>query len=177
MAGETVTSELVVFDLESKDVVARLPATGFPAFFNELTISKEGVVYISDTLGPRVWYAMPELASVEVFVEDPLLANPTRPFGQNGIALTNDETKLVVSVMDRIVQGDGTLVTINTETREVANVALSGDVVASFGGSDGMFFAADGTLVMTNVTPNPTIITATFSTDFSNAQLVARSAF
>ncbi len=176
----TLTSNLKVFDLDSGDLLATVEPNGGPEnqFFNELAIDGDGRVYISDTLNPAVWTAASNLEFAEVLVSDPLLANPdpVRPFGLNGIALTENGQYLIASVMDRIDQGDGRLVRIEIDTRQVSDVVLSG-ALDIFGGSDGMLFDDRDSLVMVNVTPPASIVTAEFNDDFSAAQLLARDAF
>lgn len=88
----TGLSELVVFDFETAEIITRLPGPATPAFFNELAMDGEGTVYISDTFNPTVWYAPSDLSGVKELVTSDLLTNPDpdRPFGQNGIAITND---------------------------------------------------------------------------------------
>ena len=78
--------------------------------------------------------------------------------------------------MDRITPGGGRLVRIDVDTQAVTDVALEGPVEI-FGGSDGMFFAPTGDLVMVNVTPPAAIITAEFDDDYGEAELVERDAF
>lgn len=174
-------SNVLVYDLESGELIADIAeADDAPHFFNELAIDANGRIYISDTMAPIIWTVDEELGAVEIFAQDDLLANPDpeRPFGLNGLAITEDGNYLIASVMDRLDQGDGRLVSIDLETAEVSDVELTGDedVIASFGGSDGMFFE-DGLLWMVNVTPPAAIITAEFNDDFSSAELVARAAF
>ncbi len=181
-AFEGFTSNALVYDLETGDLLADIPDPDeeAPHFFNEVAIDDDGRVYISDTMAPIIWTIDEELGEAEIFVQDDLLANPDpeRPFGLNGLAITADGNYLIASVMDRINQGDGRLVRIDLDTAEVTDVELTGDddVIASFGGSDGMFFE-DGLLFMVNVTPPSAIITAEFNDDYSSAELVARDAF
>lgn len=177
---DTFTSNLKVFDATTGDLIATVEPTGdgIPEaqFFNEVAIDDDGRVYVSDTLTPTVWTASPELDGVTVFASDPLLANlDEKPFGLNGLTLTPGGDYLVASVMDRITQGDGRLVRIEVATGEVTDIALSGDT-AIFGGGDGILFHGDE-LLMVNVTPPASIVSASFSSDFSSATLTARSAF
>ncbi|MEO0600504.1 MAG: hypothetical protein AAF211_03655 [Myxococcota bacterium] len=173
---DTFASDLKVFDLDSGDLIATVTpdAELGPHFFNEMAIDEDGRVYVSDTLQPRIWTAGPALDEVTVLVEDARLANPAedRPFGLNGLALTPDGDGLVTSVMDRITQGGGRLVHIALDGLAVTDVALSGDL-ATFGGSDGMFFDGDQ-LVMVNVTPPAGLVTAEFDAEFAAAVLTNR---
>ncbi|MEO1054603.1 MAG: hypothetical protein AAFX87_28485, partial [Bacteroidota bacterium] len=177
----TFNSNMKVFDLNSGNLLATLtPPTG-GHFFNEVAIDESGRVYISDTTTPTIWTADADLDSVYVFAQDDLLSNPdpNRPFGQNGLAITADGDYLIASIMDRIDQGDGRLVRIDISSRSVSEVTLTGDAttIAQFGGSDGMFFEPTGLLMMVNVTPPSSIVTAEFNADFSSASLVSRTTF
>ena len=173
------TSDLKVYNLTSGELLASLAdPDDAPHFFNEIALAEDGRVYVSDTAAPVIWTADLELQGVEVFVQDDLLMNPDpeRNFGLNGLALTPDGDYLVASVMDRIDQGGGRLVRIDMDTQEVIDVELSGDAVETFGGSDGMFFFENG-LLMVNVTPPASVVSAEFAEDYSSAELTAHDAF
>ena len=177
--ADGATSDLKVYDVASGELLASLAdPDDDPHFFNEIALDAKGNAYVSDTLAPIIWRADADLSGVEVFVQDPLLDNPAsdQPFSLNGLAITPDGHALIASVMDRIDQGDGRLVYINLASKEVRDITLSGDAVRAFGGSDGMFFE-DGSLIMVNVTPPASIVTAEFSEDYSSAELVSRDAF
>jgi len=175
-------SQLKVFDVQTGSVIATIPETFLPGvFFNEVAMDSAGRVYVSDTFNPVIWTASENLDGVEVFVNNTLLQNPVRPFGLNGLALTPDGEYLIASVMDRLDAGNGTLVRIDVSSRSVDLVTLSSgssEVVASFAGSDGMFFGEGGLLYMVNVfSPAGAIFTAEFSADYSSASLTVRDAF
>ncbi len=173
------TSDLKVYDLISGEPLASLAdPDDSPHFFNEIAIADDGRVYVSDTAAPVIWTAAPELQGVEVFVQDDLLMNPDpeRAFGLNGLALTPGGDYLIASVMDRINQGGGRLVRVDLETKEVTDVELSGDAVETFGGSDGMFFHGDS-LLMVNVTPPASVVSAVFAEDYSSTELTSHDAF
>ena len=141
---DTFSSNLKVFDLASGELLATLTTgeEGAGSFFNEIAVDAKGRVYISDTATPSIWTADADLSGVELFVRDSLLDNPNRPFGLNGLSLTPKGNYLIASVMDRISPGGGRLVRIGLDDLSVTNVVLSGSgkTVATFGGSDGMFF-------------------------------------
>lgn len=183
-------SNLKIFSLGDETLVATLPSEDFVpgVFFNELAMTDDGTVYVTDTFNPSIYTASPDnLTAVEEFVTDPLLTNPAegQPFGLNGLALSPDGKYLIASVMDRLDAGDGRLVRISIDDESVADVALLASVdtpaaVDAFAGSDGMFFMSpvdtpDGserTLIMVNVySPAGAIMTADFSEDYSTATL------
>ena len=177
----TLRSNMKVFDLNTKALLATLTIAedGLPHLFNELVTDKEGNVYISDTPTPIIWKASADLEGLSVFVEDPLLLNPNRPFGLNGLAFTPDGKYMIASVIDRISPGGGRLTRIDLATQEVREVELSGfpRTIATFGGSDGMLFEPDGSLIMVNVTPPASLVTANFNEDYSAAELIARERY
>jgi sugar lactone lactonase YvrE len=176
---ETFMSKLQLFELDNGILLASLdaPAEKGPHFFNEIVVGADGTIYISDTLQPRIWTAGPNLeGTLQEFVIDPLLTNPNpeRPLGLNGLALTPDGSFLIASVMDRMSQGGGRMVRVNLANRSVDEITLSGDI-ATFGGSDGMFFEPHGELLMVNVTPPSALVSATFSDDYARAEISNRT--
>jgi len=177
----TPGSQIKVFDLNTKEVVKTIPEDFIKgSFFNEVAIDKKGNIYISDTFNPQIWTAKADLSGVEVLVNNDLLSNPApdQPFDLNGLAITPNNKYLIASVMDRLDAGDGKLVKINLDSKEVSPIALSGEkAVKGFAGSDGMFFAK-GQLFMVNVySAAGAIITADFNKDYSSAALTVRDAY
>lgn len=174
-------SQMKVFDLESKTVIATLPETFIPGvFFNEVVIDPLGNVYISDTFNPQIWKADADLSAVEVFVNNDLLSNPApdQPFDLNGLSITPDDNYLIASVMDRLDAGDGKLVRIGLKDKSVENISLKGKAaIAAFAGSDGMFFH-EQQLIMVNVfSAAGAIITASFDADYRTATLTIRDRY
>lgn len=139
-------SQLKVFDLNGT-LVATVPEQLMPGVFLNEVVVTGGVVHVSDTFSSRIFNAT--LDGIDVFVDDPLLVNPERPFGQNGLTVTPDDLYLIASVMDRLDAGGGRLVRVDLATRQVTDIALLG-AAAGFAGSDGMFFY-DAMLFMVNV--------------------------
>lgn len=176
-------SQLKVFNLTSSELVATIPEEFIDgAFFNEVSLTDDGSVYVSDTFAPTIWVA-PNTSAVEVFVSNDLLKNPVQPFGLNGLSVSPDGKYLIASVMDRLDAGDGRLVRVTLNTKEVFDIELqnssndTSDAVAGFAGSDGMFFY-EGTLYMVNVFSSAgAIYQATFSDDYSVAALTILDAF
>lgn len=176
----TTSSALQAFDPNTGALLMELTPTNFtdPHFFNEVALAADGRIFISDTLGPRIWVADPAANKVEVFVENPVFSNSFgQQFGLNGLALAPGGEWLIASVMDRIDQGDGILVRIDVATKQVSKVKIRGEAVLEFGGSDGMFFMPDGELLMVNVTPPSTLVTAKFDPNYATADLTNRPAF
>ncbi len=176
---ETFMSKLHLFELESGTLVASVdaPVDKGPHFLNEIVVGVDGTVYISDTLQPRIWIAALDLeGGLQEFVVDPMLANPNpeRALGMNGLALTPDGNFLIASIMDRMSQGGGRLVRVSLADRSVRDITLTGDI-ATFGGSDGMFFEPGGDLLMVNVTPPSALTSATFTNDYKQAEISPRT--
>ena len=177
-------SQLKVFNLTSSELVATIPEEFISgAFFNEVTLTEDGTVYVTDTLRPTIWVA-PNTSAVEEFVSNDLLKNPVQPFGLNGLDVSPDGKYLIASVMDRLDAGDGRLVRISLDTtKEVLDIELfngnneTSDAVAGFAGSDGMFFY-EGNLYMVNVFSSAgAIYQAKFSDDYSTAFLTVLDDF
>lgn len=175
-------SNLKVFDYKSGKLLKTLPENFIQgAFFNEVTLDKNGTVYVSDTFGPKIWSANFDSKEASVFVTDEVnLKNPSpdQPFGLNGLTITPDQKYLIASVMNRTVRGGGTLVRVNLKTKEVNQIGLKSDfATASFSGSDGMFFH-NGELIMVNVySKSGAIFSAKFNRNFSRASLSIRDKF
>jgi len=175
-------SNLKVFDYKTGKLLKTIPETFVQgAFFNEVTLDKNGNVYVSDTFGPKIWTATYDSKEASVFVTDEvLLKNPSadQPFGLNGLTITPDEKYLIASVMNRTIKGGGTLVRVNLKNKEVKQVELENDTAtAAFSGSDGMFFH-NNELFMVNVYSKAgAIFTAKFDRNFSKARLTIRDNF
>ncbi|MCU0419258.1 MAG: hypothetical protein MUC38_06325 [Cyclobacteriaceae bacterium] len=175
-------SNLKVFDFVTGKLLKTLPENFIEgAFFNEVSLDEKGNVYVSDTFAPTIWSTSYAASGVAPFVTDNnLLKNPSpdQPFGLNGLTITPDHKYLIASVMNRTIQGGGTLVRINLGTKEVTRIRLKeDDATRAFSGSDGMFFY-QGQLFMVNVYSQAgAIFTARFNTDYSEASLTIRQAF
>ncbi len=148
-------SNMKVFDLKTGKLLKTIPEKFIEgAFFNEVTMDKNGKVYVSDTFGPNIWTTSFEATDATIFVTNPdLLKNPSadQPFGLNGLTITPNHKYLITSVMNRTIKGGGKLVRVNIATKEVSAITLTNDeATKSFSGSDGMFFH-NGQLMMVNV--------------------------
>lgn len=173
-------SNLKVFDYTNGKLLKTIPEKFIEgAFFNEVTVDKNGDVYISDTFGPNIWTANFNSIDAKIFVTDgKQLKNPDQPFGLNGLTISPDGKYLIASVMNRTIKGGGTLVRISLSNKDVRPVILKGgDIVSAFSGSDGMFFDR-GQLFMVNVYSQAgAIFTAKFNADYSEAVLTIRNKF
>ncbi|MBF04659.1 MAG: hypothetical protein CMP76_15360 [Flavobacterium sp.] len=172
-------SNFKVFDYTTGKLLKTIPENFIEgAFFNEVTLDKDGLVYVSDTFGPNIWIASFNSATATVFVTDPTLKNdtPNQPFGLNGLTITPNNKYLIASVMDRLDAGDGRLVRINLVTKEVTPIVLEGDeAIQAFAGSDGMFFEKNQLFMVNVFSSSGAIVTATFNKDYSIANLVLRN--
>lgn len=168
-------SNLKLFELSSGKLLKTIPEKFVEGvFFNEVALDGDGNVYVTNTFGPQIYTANAQSNETSVFVENELLSNPApdQPFDLNGLAITPNGRYLLASVMDRLDAGDGRLVRINLQTKEVSPVTLTGnEAVKAFAGSDGMFFHKNR-LYMVNVYAKAgAIVTASFNSDYSTAQL------
>lgn len=168
-------SNFKVFDYTTGKLLKTIPENFIEgAFFNEVAVTKDGQVFVSNTFGPQIYTTTFESTKAEVFVENDLLKNPSpdQPFGLNGLTLSPNGKYLLASVMNRTIKGGGRLVRIDLKSKEVGNVQLPDDAATqSFSGSDGMFFY-QGKLLMVNVYSSAgAIFQASFNDDYSKATL------
>lgn len=175
-------SNLKVFDYTTGKLLKTIPETFVQgAFFNEVTLDKNGNVFVSDTFGPKIWTANYASKEASVFVTDEvLLKNPSadQPFGLNGLTITPNEKYLIASVMNRTIKGGGTLVRVNLKNKEVKQIELENDsATAAFSGSDGMFFHNSKLLMVNVYSKAGAIFSASFNRDFSKARLTIRDKF
>jgi sugar lactone lactonase YvrE len=77
-------SAAVAFDLKTGAFKARYPLPGSPATCNDITVAKDGKVYIADTSGGRIFSIAPGAKEVKLEVQDAQLN------GIDGIAFTGD---------------------------------------------------------------------------------------
>jgi sugar lactone lactonase YvrE len=77
-------SAAIAFDLKTGAFKARYPLPGAPATCNDLTVAKDGKVYIAETSGGRIFSIAPGAKEVKLEVQD------TQLNGIDGIAFTAD---------------------------------------------------------------------------------------
>ncbi len=103
-------------------VISTPPAAD--TFLNDLLVAPNGDVYVTDSIRPTLFRVPAGSAEAEPFVEF------TGTFEDaNGIAITEDGRHLLV-----VTTGSGRLYRIDTSTREVREVAMTGSLV----GGDGL---------------------------------------
>jgi hypothetical protein len=174
-------SNLKLFNLVDGKLLRTVPETFIEGvFFNEVTMDDKGNVYVSDTFNPQIWTANADASAATVFAKSDYLSNPdpNQPFDLNGLTITPDKKYLIASVMDRLDAGDGKLVRINLQTKEVSPIVLAGgQAVKAFAGSDGMFFHKNQLFMVNVFSKAGAIITAKFNKDYSTATLKIRDKF
>jgi sugar lactone lactonase YvrE len=97
---DAIANEIWVFDLESgnRDVVLNLADAAADSTCNDIGVDSAGLAYISDSGNPRVYRADAGAETVTVWADDPLLSpNSGGIFGGNGIAVTPDDSFVIVS--------------------------------------------------------------------------------
>ncbi|MBW1760696.1 MAG: SMP-30/gluconolactonase/LRE family protein [Deltaproteobacteria bacterium] len=97
---DEVASEIWVFDLDSgnRDLVLNLADAAADSTCNDIAVDSASLAYISDSGNPRVYRADAGAETVMVWADDPLLSpNSGGTFGGNGIAVTEDDSFVIVS--------------------------------------------------------------------------------
>jgi sugar lactone lactonase YvrE len=109
LAFNPVTNILWVLDFGAGKVLAVDPTTGGSSVLagpiansglNALTFDKKGDAYISDSFNGTIWKVDKHGGSASVWSTDPLLgpgSGLTPPFGANGVAFSNDGSRLYVA--------------------------------------------------------------------------------
>ncbi len=121
---------LVEIDISKGEIIRRIPLPG-AEFINDVAISPNGEVYISDTFKNRI-YRMNLGGEIEVFLESNKLNFP------NGLWL--DEDQLIVATWGSITERTtfatskkGTLLKVNLSTKEISPIG-KGLPIANFDG-------------------------------------------
>lgn len=116
-----------VFDLATAERVEEffLGAVAVNASCNDLVLDSAGIAYVTDPANPNLYRLDPATGSAAILVSDPLFADITGAgLGLNGIALTPDETALIVGKYL-----PASLLRVGLEDGSVTPIALSGDTL------------------------------------------------
>lgn len=133
---DTVTGELIkIYSYDNKNE---------NHFFNDLTISKTGNVYITESLTSKVFWIPKELDELELFYQ----SDPMFKF-LNGLAVDNDEAKLFVANSDGIC-------VLDLATNNFQLIQMPKDV--SLEGIDGLTFYNNTLIAQQSGYPNNSII-------------------
>ncbi|HUR93210.1 MAG TPA: hypothetical protein VMY76_01410 [Gemmatimonadales bacterium] len=136
-------SGLVRFELSTGAITGRflVPTDGKPHALGDLTVSRTGDVYATDSRGPVVYRLRAGTDSLERFVESPLLLSA------QGLALDADERSLYVADYSR------GLLRVDVATRQVRLVDVDDGILTL--GIDGLYMAdRDLVAIQNGVTPH-----------------------
>ena len=125
------TGTLFVYDIETKAPVARFE-TGSGGFINDVTVTKTGDVYFTDSFRPFIYRAtaeqvesgggVPEAIPLAPEVNyGPGTQNPASPFNANGIRSTQNGKYVIFDDTN-----DGKLYRLETATGEIQEIQVDG---------------------------------------------------
>lgn len=141
--GEIVRRPHRVFALDTStgEVVRSLsmPDNGFG---NDIALDSDGGVYITDSFQPRIHYLAPEANQFETWVEDELFRRESEQIGLAGIARNADGITIVS------MYSGGNLLKIIPQPDNSPKVEVI-SLERKLENPDGMQFAADGSLLLT----------------------------
>jgi sugar lactone lactonase YvrE len=135
-------SELIHYDLASRQLIRRYPVTGAPHSFNDLTFAPSGDIYLTDTPAGIVWRLANGAAE--------LTKLPGKfPFA-NGIAISSDGGLLYVATYP-----DGIFV-VDLKTNAIAPIPHpAGLCLATI---DGLYFHGDSLIAIQNAFMTPRVV-------------------
>lgn len=123
---ETPFAAIMAFDAGSGETLRTVRIRQENALLGDLEIAKNGAVYASDSITPRIFRLSPGAETPDVFIEDPRFVN------LQGLAL--DETNNRLFVADYL----SGLFVADLDTGETR--ALRNDADAHLGGVDGLYY-------------------------------------
>ncbi len=141
--GEIVRRPHRVFalDIGTGEVVRSLPIPD-NGFGNDIALDSDGGVYITDSFQPRIHYLAPNANQFQTWIEDELFRPESEQIGLAGIA-RNDDGITIVGMYSR-----GDLLKITPQVDNSPKVEVI-DLERQLENPDGMQFAADGSLLLT----------------------------
>jgi sugar lactone lactonase YvrE len=153
-----------VFDLDNAELTMEffLGAITPDGSCNDLVLDSAGVAYVTDPSNPFIYRLDPATGSGAILATDPLFADVSNAgLGLNGIALTPDETTLIVA---RFLPASLLRVSL-TEGNSITPIALTGDALPS----------PDGLAVLENyvyAVSGERVSRVRLNTDFSAGEVV-----
>lgn len=165
-----IMPELVVFDIDSGRVLGRfsVPQDGAPHLFNDVTVNQRGDAFVTDSLSAEVWTVDSALTEMRVLATADAFNLAPSGISLNGIAVTEDQRYLVVSIAD--LDG-GALFRVRLDDGQVDEIPTPED----FGGFDGIDFLPDGRLLGIGFMPKLQV--ASFGPDFMTVNFAPVTAF
>ncbi|WP_428408948.1 hypothetical protein [Hyphococcus sp.] len=134
--AEDAFASVMAFNAKSGAPVREVRVAEPDAMLGDLEVAKDGTVYASDSITPRIFRMAPDGETLDVFSGDPRFANP------QGIALDEKAGKLY---MADYLAG---LFVIDTATGDVTQ--LRNDADAWIGGIDGLYLYGAGLIGIQN---------------------------
>lgn len=109
--GPVPGSHLKGFDLASGDGKVSVALPGSPAVCNDIAVSADGTVYVTDSAAPHILRLKPGSSAFDVWVQDAQFAPPAQGAGLDGIAIGGDGNVYVNTYnkgeLFRVEQKDG----------------------------------------------------------------------
>ena len=133
---EDAFAAVMAFNAKTGAPIREIRVTQEDAMLGDLEVAKDGTVYASDSITPRLFRMAPDGQTLEIFSADPRFANP------QGIALDEKAGKLY---MADYLAG---LFVIDVETGEAT--LLTNEADAWLGGIDGLYLYEDGLIGIQN---------------------------
>lgn len=135
-----------VYDELTGDLIAALQTGSSPTFINDIAVDKNGVAYITDSMSPVIYRAVPNGAggySIERWLElagSPIVYGPG--FNLNGMVVSPSGQSLFT-----VQTNTGTLYRIDIATKEIVQLEVSG---ATFPSGDGLWIRGNTLYVLQN---------------------------
>ncbi|MDJ0591102.1 MAG: gluconolaconase [Pleurocapsa sp. MO_226.B13] len=141
--GEIVRRPHRVFalDIGTGEVVRSLPLPD-NGFGNDIALDNDGGVYLTDSFQPRIHYLAPNANQFQTWIEDELFRPESEQIGLAGIARNEDGTT-IVGMYSR-----GDLLKITPQVDNFPKLEVI-SLERQLENPDGMQFAADGSLLLT----------------------------
>jgi DNA-binding beta-propeller fold protein YncE len=148
-----------VFDLETGKLVKKVTLSdGKPHLFNDMVFHSDGFAYVTDSEGGSIYRISKTTFGLEEF-------KVIRPGSYpNGIALSPDEKKLIVSTGSEMG-----IVAIDLASKEMRSIAHEKFFIL---GADGLYRYKNVLIGVQNVTYPEAILQYNVSTDFSSIQSI-----
>ncbi len=150
---DTAFASVMAFNATTGAVKRDIRVAEETALLGDLEVAKDGTVYASDSLTPRLFRMAPDGSTLEVFAEDPRFVN------LQGIAL--DEKNDRIFVADYLAG----LFVVDTKNGAVSAIANGAD--AHLGGIDGLYLYGDSLIGIQNGTTPQRIVYIGLSDDAS----------
>ncbi len=168
------TGTLFVYDIETKEEVARFE-TGAGGFINDVTITKKGDVYFTDSFHPFIYKVTEEQVEAGGGVPEAIsllpevnygsgTQNPLSPFNANGIRAMQNGKYVIFSDTN-----DGKLYRLETATNEIQEIQVQGQT----NNPDGLELRGHTLYVVDN--QNELIVKVWLSGDYLEGRVVSNT--